>query len=371
MKSAFPSLESLEAAYKTPYSHGLEEIYSIKNIDLKTVKRLQVADSPSSGKRSAAVAHAAPLRELQLELDLGDTYRGWIQPFIPREPIRVLGLNLRAETCLQEHKLLLLRDLISKNLAELVLQKGIGHGHLDEIRDRLKEYIGNRSLERTYRIEFQSWIKAISAGLEPREIAIFLQPYGLEGLIHLSRGEAAEVRHADPSTKEKWTKGCYQALREPLKAAEVRHDMQRIVNVFIIPWMRTRYHKATVDELQQRVHRIADAGDQTSAILHFFSDVYFEGRFPITDYLHKMDTDVYVCDSFYVGAYAEIMERAAAYFYHPACYYPLRHLVGLLAREFSKEWKAYSDELIVEALRLSSKFRVTRGPSGRLEARLA
>ena len=48
------STKSFEEVYKTSYSHGLESIYRIENIDLKTVRKLGVKEEKPSKEPSKA-----------------------------------------------------------------------------------------------------------------------------------------------------------------------------------------------------------------------------------------------------------------------------------------------------------------------------
>lgn len=373
LESSSPSLESFEETYKTAYSHGLEDIYSIKNVDLKTVKRIQ-KDEPkplAEPKEVTTFEIEDSFSDEQLEMDLGDTFRGWIKPFLLREPIQVLGLTHHAELCLVEHEMVLLQDLIGQDLRKFVFLKGMGQGHIDEIQKSVQAYIGNHALERSFRIEFGSWMKSIFAGLDRKKAAVFLKSYGLEGLVSLSKSEGAEVKHLDSQTKDQWAEEFYVELRAEGRLARVHEDMSRIVNVFIIPWMRTRLHKATKNELIERIERVSDSTERTSQVIRFFSDVYYGNQFPFTKSLYTIERNVYGSDEGYVIAYKEVIEKALTYFYKPTTHYTLPNLVGLLAREFAQEWKGFSDDIIEASLRFTSKFRVCKGASGALEVRLA
>ncbi|MFQ5729545.1 MAG: hypothetical protein ACE5GN_04210, partial [Waddliaceae bacterium] len=305
LESSSPSLESFEETYKTAYSHGLEDIYSIKNVDLKTVKRIQESEPEVLALPEEVTTFDVDdsFSDGQLEMDLGDTFRGWIEPFLLREPIQVLGLTHHAELCLIEHEMLFLQDLIGRDLREFVFLKGMGQGYIDEIQKRMKAYIGNQSLERSFRIEFGSWMKSIFAGLDRKKAAVFLHSYGLEGLILLSKAERTEVKHTDSKAKDKWAKEFYVELRAEGRLAQVHEDMSRIVNIFIIPWMRNRLHKATTNELIERMERVSDSKERTSHIIRFFSDVYYDKQFPLAKYLYTIEEDIYGCDEGYVTAY--------------------------------------------------------------------
>lgn len=90
-----PDLQSFEGTYKTAYSHGLEAIYALENVDLKSIRRISDAQESEPLQPKSPPRPLQPLEapEPQLELDLGDGYRSWIESFVLQEPIHVLGVS--------------------------------------------------------------------------------------------------------------------------------------------------------------------------------------------------------------------------------------------------------------------------------------
>ena len=72
---------------KTAYSHGLEAIYAIENVDLRTLRKLQ--QNPLEELRpTPKPQRKVPGLENQYQLELGSGFRCWIAPFFKKEPIQ-------------------------------------------------------------------------------------------------------------------------------------------------------------------------------------------------------------------------------------------------------------------------------------------
>jgi len=246
----------------------------------------------------------------------------------------------------------------------------MGQGHIDEIQKRLSEYIGKRSLERSYRIEFAPWVRSIVGDIDPKKAALFLRSFELENLVPLSTAENFEVRRTGSETEKEWIDEVLLTLRSEGSFASVQNDMTRVVDAFIIPWMRRRRGIATKKELFERLERVSDSKVWTRRVLQFISEVYCEKQFPLVQCLYQVDVDLFCCDAATAKAYSDIIEKALTYFYKPETFYLLSNFVSLLLREFAQEWIGFPDSFVESALRHSPKFRVHRGASAELEIRL-
>jgi hypothetical protein len=111
---------SFEETYKSSYSHGLEAIYALETVNVRSIRRLQAPPAQPPPLRAPCVLPMAP----QLEFDFGASFRAWLEPFLLDEPIQVLGLSRHAEKCLLEQRKERLRDLIGCNLRQLIFVKG-------------------------------------------------------------------------------------------------------------------------------------------------------------------------------------------------------------------------------------------------------
>ncbi|MCB1148761.1 MAG: hypothetical protein KDK48_01220, partial [Chlamydiia bacterium] len=105
-------------------SRTLAEIYTVETVDLKTVKRLGVSAPEEAPKAEPKPADGVLDQESQLELDLGDPYRGWMESFVLTEPLTVLGLSAHAQRCLQQVGKTALKDIIGIHFEDFLLFKG-------------------------------------------------------------------------------------------------------------------------------------------------------------------------------------------------------------------------------------------------------
>ncbi len=360
---------SFEQTYQIAYSHGLENIYALENVDPKKIRRIQESaiscDVPSVKTENDFIV------EDQLELDLGDAFREWIEPFILDEPIHVLGLSRHAEKCLTDHGKNVLRDLASSNLQEFVFFKGMGQGHIDEIRQKLKEYLENYPINHCRVIDFASWIRTLVASLERKKTRVSLDFYGLADLISLSPAESVEVRRLTLDKKQEWLQEMREYFMQSKKGDSVKINMQKIVDVFVKPWLRMRQGFATKEELTERFLRISYNPALTEQALHFLSVFYFDEGYPLKGYLLQTDQDLFFADQHHVESFHAVISKACSYFYKPKIFYPFAELIRLLQREFACAWIDLDQNFIEKTLKLSSLFQVYKGKQGSLIISLA
>lgn len=355
-------LKSFEEIYKTSYSHGLESIYALENVDLKSVRRIET--SAKTAPKKVPQKKILPAFE-QNELDLGEEFRGWMTPFIKREPIQVLELSKQAEKFLLENGKAKLSDLL--NLQNFISLKGMGQGYLEEIQNKFHSYLEERSLDKCDKVDFASWLKCLLAAEERKKVFTFVQSYELTDLFVLTPIEHIEVRKLTLEKKQEWVKELYQKIAQPHQKNMVWSDMQNIFNVFVKPWIRKRGGFATQEELKERMLRISLNQDIASHVMHLLQAVYFEEDDLYKRFLRQIDQDTYCCDSYAACDYKKIVSQALTYFYKPSIFYQLNKLVGMLEREFSKSWIGYKEGYIEKVLRLSPSFRTARGKHSQLE----
>lgn len=361
------NLQSFEETYKTSYSHGLESIYALENVDIKSVRRIETPLKTKPKRHENKKIHTEPLQE---ELDLGDEFKKWIPSFVKKEPIHVLELSRHAEKCLIENGKSRLGDLIGANLKEFVFLRGMGQGHIEEIYQKLNDYIEGHALEKCYQVDFSSWLKSLVAAHDRKKVFAFLESYDLTELISLSPTENMEVRKLTLEKKQEWMEELLSKIVQPVQKNAVWLDMQQIINVFFKPWIRQRAGFASKEELNERMQRMSTHAMIGSRVLSLLQSLYFEGGAIFNHFLQQVDRDVYCCDAYQARHYKKIIEKAKTYFYKPSVYYSCRELVGMLEREFSRTWIGYEEGYIEKILQLSPCFHMRKGVSGQLEIHL-
>lgn len=363
-------LQSFEEIYKTSYSHGLEAIYALESVDIKSVRRIDTAPKQTLKKLENKKLLLRPLQE---EFDLGEEFRGWISSFVKNEPIHVLELSKHAEKCLVENGKSKLGDLVGVNLKDFVFLRGMGQGHIEEINQKLNAYLGDHDLDKCYKVDFSSWLKCLVAAQDRKRVYAFLESYDLSELVSLTPGENVEVRKLTLEKKQEWIEELLNKIAQPAQKKAVWADMQQVFNVFFKPWIRQRGGFAAKDELWERMQRISTNAAVSSNVLRFLQSVYFESLANKDFFnllLQEIDQNVYCCDAHHAYAYEKIIDQAMSYFYKPSIYYRLNELISLLEREFSRLWTGYPEGYIEKILRLSPVFSTTKGKSGQLEIRV-
>ena len=359
--------------YKMAYSHGLESIYALENVDPRSIRRLNDPRNESKSEtKPLKVQRKQPENETsQLEFDFGQGFRKWTTSFILDEPIQVLELTRHAEKCLSDHGKCFLKDLVHFDLREFVFFKGMGQGHIDEVRQKLNNYLAGKELDKTTSIDFASWLRCLAAASNRKKIHVCLHEYDLADLLTLMPSESMEIRRLTDLKRAEWVDEAFCELRDATRTQFVYENMRAIVNAFIGPWMRLRMGFATIGDILERMERISDDAALVEKSLQLFGDAYFSQRFPPGEFLYEACEGIYAVDDWHQQAYFDIIAKALTYFYRPRTYYGVDELVSWLGREFAKGWQGYPDGMIERVLRLSPHFSIWKGENGRLSIMLA
>lgn len=358
-----PSTASFEDTYKTAYSHGLEEIYALENVDISSIKPIKFEEKKEKKiKRKATLAN----NESQLYFEFGGEFRLTIESFTLSEPIHVLNLSKPLEKNLIEQGLLSLRALIEKDLSELIFIKGFGQGHIDEIGLKLANYVQGRELYKKDTIDFASLIKCLAASIDRKLVKEGLKDFDLDELIELSPVEGMEIRRLTLEKRNDLKKKFLSELK--LKTEMLEKMMGDIIDVFIKPWLRNRHGLATRAELYERLQRMSDDPEVSTHTLKLIQTLDTNFLVP---HIFQIEEELYCVDEMSCKGFFKVIDKAQTYFYKPYLSYDLSELILWIEREFARDWEGYSEGFIEKALRLSPRFRVRKGEEGVLVIRLA
>lgn len=356
------STKSFEEVYKTAYSHGLENIYALENVDIKTVRPL--SSPPQKTKAKKKPLQRSRNNHAQGIFNFGLAYKGSVEPFALKEPLQVLGLNRYIESALLGQGKRRLEDLIALE------NVGFGQGHLDEIQNKLLEYLDGRHQNTTSRVDFISWLRSLTGDIDKKKLYVTLEPYNLQHLIPLTTGETLEVRRLTLEKRLEWREQADNALKSESKRAQIDKDFYEVTEVFIKPWIDSRLGLATEHEIIERLQAL-DENSEVLAILNFFQETYFKGVFPLSRYLQPLEFDLFASDTWTVKQYHQIVEKALTYFYMPHISYPYEALSSFIEREFARSWSGFRDGFLVKVLKTCPRFFVHKNHSGILQIALA
>lgn len=370
-KPILSSVQSFSETYKTAYTHGLEEIYALENVDLKSVRRIIETHPIKTQAKKNSDSSLLSTQEPQLELDLGEEYMGRMESFLNREPIQILGLSRHAERCLLEHGKLVLSDLVNSDWKDFRFYKGMGQGHLDEIQQKLFKYLDGRPLQKVSKVNFAAWVRSLVAAVDHKKAFVCLEEYNLGYLLSLSPSDSVEVRCLTLEKRREWIEETLELFRTQKRRETVSIDISRVTSIFIKPWMHLRLGIATQSELLEKLERIGEPTAPAASAINFFSATYFDQIFPLSYFLYQVDDELYCADEVVATNYRRIVKRALSYFYKSHICYNLPHFITLLAKDFAQEWLGFPEGFLEKVLRQSSNFRVRKGDKGQLIIRLA
>lgn len=350
-----------EEIYKTSYSHGLESIYAIETVDLRSVKRLSRSEEKVQPVQKAPLLTPAS----QLQFDFGPGFTDWMEPFLLEEPIQVLGLSRHAEKSLLDQRKLKLRDLAGGDLRRTIA--GIGQGHLDEITHKLAEYLAGKEMRRAYQIDPGSWLRSLCPSEKRKECYLLLESYSLQELLPLTPGENTEVRRLPPEQRQQWREEGKAFLRSPMIKGSILKTLRLVMAAFVRPWINGRRGLATGDEVIERLEKRFVEARHVKPMLLLLGDVL--GLSPLI--LTSADRGVYTAEEWQAEAFRMIGRCASSYFRGKGQNFFLSHLVSLVEREHARLWQGYPEGFVEKTLRLSSLFRVRKGQTGQLAITLA
>ena len=368
--TAYHAIDIQQHAFQLPpsaYSHGLENVYALQNVDVKTIRRISSpAQAVTPQKESPSLQNSETPAELQLEFDFGEEFSGCMESFLLYEPLKVLNLSTHTEKRLLEHGKHLLHDVVGMHKSSFVFLKGMGQGHIDELQSKLENYINHRPLSKARSVDFGALIRGFVAGLDRCQAFAFLEHYGLHELVHLTASDKAEIRRQSKEQRFNCHKDVKGRLSCDPKQPFYRSKIDTMLKVFIIPWIRQRHSLATEDELMERFQKISDEPDLTPASLALINDIFFPSGGFTGQLLKPVDKHLHCLDLPTLHAYKWIISKAQTYFYTPQISYPLDYFLKLFQSECARDWISFREGFLEKALRLSPHFRIRKFTSDQL-----
>lgn len=351
--------KNFEDTYKTAYSHGLEAIYALENVDVKSIRTLQVSEE--SLPEPVIKAFRSPKPIYQLDFDFGYPFFCQIAPFFPDEPIQSLGLSRLVEKNLISHQKFFIRDLINNDLSRLAL------GHVDEIRTKLADFIAERDLIHAESIDFASWVRIICSSGDRRKWHLLLDRYGFSELVPLSSSEAADLKKLTASQRNEWER---QAIAM-IDKESLNSTWKKLAARFVLPWMRGRSGIANRTEINDRLRRVSQEPSYADKILTFMESTFYEDRSVLGSLLFNLEDELYAIDSQTQEDYLNIVKHAVSYFYKPDARYPISQLIRWIEHDFAHKWVCFPASFIEKVVRNTPELLVRKDANCQLIVRLS
>ena len=349
------------------YDQGFEDIYSLGEVDVTTIRRLDDGKiKPKDKNNISCVATVSVEESPQLEFDLGFGGQEVIKSFLLSEPIQVLGLSSQAEQGFVANGIKDLEDMYAITSYESTILKGMGQGHVDEAKVKLDDYVHGRALYNVNSVDFSSFLLCLVGRIDRGKVFCFLDQYGLSHLCRLSIYEAAIVRNMKLEDRQKCCSEVLVQLETSERREFVIEKWNELIRIFVRPWAWRRGRIFTEHDFLERLERISDDPQNIGKTMKFFHDIYFHQRPMITNFFAGMSGGIYVTDDETVADCKIIVGKALSYFYKPRVSYVLSDFISMILCEFACEWKGFLDGIVERILRISTMFRIRKDSSGNL-----
>ncbi len=342
---------------------GFESIYALQEVDPRSIKKLN-----QEGEEEDPVIPLSPEGEvraqedeLERELNLGFAAEGRMESLRLREPIQRLGLSEAAEKQLLQQNKKVLKDLLAISKQKF----SIGQGHIDEINQRLKGYLGEGGGYQARTVGYESLLHALFGDSPPLHAYVMLRPYSLEHIYPVGQADRASLQRMTAEEEKELQVQLHAKVvgrKESVLAA-----WKDIFQSFVIPWVRKKKGIASRKEVREYLCCLSVNEPQASAILHFLEDCLLAD---IDWSCHTLqacqDLGIFAADVESCSFYSMVIQKAKSYFYRRGLTYTFDELCGLLYREFARSWTHIPDGFVERALRLAPAYRVQPDESGQV-----
>lgn len=341
--SGFSSGFDVFASPQNAYSHGLESIYKLECIDLKSVRKFSAVEEKPIVKPSWEEE-----LEPQLSLDLGPFFRGWMVPSLLQEPVQVLQLSKPVEKTLLEKGYKTLGELEQASLQNL----GLGQGHIEEVKRKFRLYTEGKPRKRLTRIDFESLVKCLFGAFEWKKVHVFLSSYDIAEWMVLSPADSADIKKLSFDNRLRWS----DEVEKQVDATALEVIFAEIAETWIKPWMMRRGGLATKEEIMESLLlRSLDPVFARGAL-----DLFFTFGNPLKS-LYSISGGFAASKSVY-EMHERIEHTALSYFKNPSTVIPLKDLSLWVASEYAAMWESILPE---NTIRFSPCFDLYRdGKSG-------
>lgn len=351
------------------YSHGLEAIYKLQNVDIKSIRKISTAASPSLSRPPETLRQTGP--KPPLEFDFGYPFRTWIEPLFLDEPIRVLGLSHFPDRFLRERGVKYIRDLLASDFREFVFGKGMGQGHIEEVRKKLESYVGERDAARSFEIDVRSLLQVICRDVDFKQCFVLLQEFGLENTLSGTPLELAEMRQLSLENRETLKRFAWKELRHEERLQATRQRLSALTAAFFLPWVRKRAGICTWLEIEERFHASALQPHLVRPFFRFLEKLGSEENPIFGRPLVRVEPGVYCVDKGTARYYQTLLGYSLSYFHKGSPCYPFSQFKRLLLKKIMRDWEDLGEAFVERLLLSTPRFRSRKEAIGERVIRLS
>lgn len=341
---------------KGPYSHGLEEIYSIQTVDVQKIRKV----THHKQTQSLGIKTSDKEEIVDLELDLGSGFRNYVRNTYLDEPIEVLDLSSYTVNILLENNIPTLEDLKKAIESDLASLPGVGQGHIDEIQRNLNLYITGK-LEKTKRVDLESLFRAITRLISRESSLVLIDRLEIKNCMPWLNKKQNSLKHYKKELRDNAIAKMYKELKNSAVVEFVKDFFQEIAHAFIIPWLNTRSGIASKEEVYEFLEQHLIEKECNSKLLYFFSNDILGQRFIFNHCLPKVSHEKIWCTTYdEVSLIERLKDLTLSYFYSGHLSYPVDLIARKLEVEFAKSWTECSYYKMLKYYKLSGLFRTQR-----------
>jgi len=292
---------------KQAYSHGLEAVYAIETIDVKSIRKLE-PKLPNPGFKSRP--HAPSFSK---QLSFGEAFQALcIGPLVDVKSMQSLAPSWK-------------------------------------------------------QVDLLSFFRTLFLPQSKKKVALFLKAEGLDFLVdslELTPLERIELKRTPTSLQQEWVEKIKEALFAPDSLSLIRRTWERIFTLLITPWVERRLGLATLEELMERCERILTPSPFALTLMRWFEKLFFpEGLFGT--FLIQSEEELFVSREV-EGSRQEVMRLAMTYFYGADSLYPLDELTLFIERESALRWVGFPEGFVRKVLRTTLQFETFKNSRGKV-----
>lgn len=360
-KGLFSTDRSFEEVYKTSYSHGLESIYRLETVDLKTVRKLEFVEesSPQSEKKPSKQDKQDP------NFDFGPLFSGYLSSFILKEPIQILKLSRHIEKNLLDEGYKTLFDLSKADFTTLSFVKGMGQGHILELKERLQSALEREDVIKPSTINWASWLRSLVGTLETKMAWALLEGYGLETVFSLTPLESVEIKKLTLERKSDLKDQAKLKVSDSEKVKEVRERLFEIESVMLKPWILSRGGVASEDEILERLALVSTDPKNQKGMMLFLKDFFVDGPF----FQLPGERGLIFSSAESWGEFCLLETHVLDSLWSDEAEVPFEYLFVGISKKFMLSWKAIDKEFLYKVISLSPRIRRVKHSTGNLHVK--
>lgn len=346
------------------YSHGLEDIYTLENVDPSTIRTLgnEEETNHQSVEKVEVPSKKYPVTpNQQTELNLGPEFSSSMPSFALSLPLDYLNIDETTLKAANQKGITCIKDVLECEWDEVALTKGLGQGHAEEIRSAFENTMGGQELIFCQTVDYKALIRCLLSKELLMKHYVHLQQYGLESLVDLSPLMHLELKRTPEQMKIRWIEESCSALKSTDCMEITRSSLEYVIKTYVTPWLWERNGFAYAYEVMDRLEQISEDPHIFDRALKFLSSTYCDGDSILEWLFSETDGPIVFVDKVVESKFSYCEEKVMSYFYKSDLTYTLKELVVWVFRELAAEWSDIDAQMIEKIIEHSSLFEVRKG----------